>query len=67
LTGSRAVLDAKQTLCKTCFAKLDSKTGEVTYRQDILDQKIGEWIRLMSWPEGGHDWQAVSYNQPTDC
>jgi alcohol dehydrogenase (cytochrome c) len=59
-------LDAKQTQLQNVFAKLDPKTGDVTYRQDILDQKIGEWIASCPGPEGGHDWQAVSYNQPTD-
>jgi alcohol dehydrogenase (cytochrome c) len=59
-------LDAKQTMFQNVFSKLDPKTGEVTYRQDILDQKTGEWLSSCPGPEGGHDWQATSYDQPND-
>jgi alcohol dehydrogenase (cytochrome c) len=59
-------LDAKQTVFQNVFSNLDPKTGAVTYRQDILDQKVGEWLASCPGPEGGHDWQATSYNQPTD-
>ena len=59
-------LDAKHTLFQNVYSNLDSATGALTYRQDILDQKIGEWLSSCPGPEGGHDWQATSYNQPTD-
>jgi alcohol dehydrogenase (cytochrome c) len=59
-------LDAKQTIFQNVFSTLDPSTGVVTYRQDILDQKIGEWLSSCPGPEGGHDWQATSYNAPTD-
>jgi len=38
----------------------------VTYRQDILDQKTNQWLSSCPSPEGGHDWQATSYDQPDD-
>jgi alcohol dehydrogenase (cytochrome c) len=59
-------LDARQTMFQNVFAKLDPKTGAVAYREDILNQKVGDWIASCPGPEGGHDWQATSYNQPTD-
>jgi alcohol dehydrogenase (cytochrome c) len=59
-------LDAKQTIFQNVFSSLDPKTGAVTYRQDIQDQKTGEWLASCPGPEGGHDWHATSYNQPTD-
>ncbi len=59
-------LDAKQTLFQNVYSNLDATTGALTYRQDILDQKTGEWIASCPGPEGGHDWQATSYNPPTD-
>jgi alcohol dehydrogenase (cytochrome c) len=59
-------LDARQTMFQNVFSKIDPKTGEVTYRQDILDQKTGEWLSSCPGPEGGHDWQATSYDQPND-
>ena len=59
-------LAAKETLFQNVFSKIDPKTGQLSYRQDILDQKTNEWLGSCPGPEGGHDWQAVSYNQPTD-
>ncbi|HXS06006.1 MAG TPA: PQQ-binding-like beta-propeller repeat protein, partial [Rhizomicrobium sp.] len=59
-------MGAKETLFQNVFSKIDPKTGHLTYRQDILDQKTNEWIGSCPGPEGGHDWQATSYHQPTD-
>jgi alcohol dehydrogenase (cytochrome c) len=57
---------AKETIFQNVFSKIDQKTGAVTYRQDIIDQKINEWLSSCPGPEGGHDWQATSYDQPDD-
>ena len=59
-------LGAKETLLQNVFAKIDHETGAVTYRDDLIHQKTGEWYPSCPGPEGGHDWQAVSYHQPTD-
>ncbi len=59
-------LGEKETLFQNVFSKIDPKTGQVTYRSDILNQKTNEWISSCPGPEGGHDWQATSYNAPTD-
>jgi len=59
-------LDVKETVFQNVFANIDHKTGKVTYRSDILNQKTGEWLSSCPGPEGGHDWQATSYNPPTD-
>ncbi len=59
-------LGEKETLFQNVFSKIDPRTGEVTYRSDILNQKTNEWIASCPGPEGGHDWQATSYNAPTD-
>jgi alcohol dehydrogenase (cytochrome c) len=57
---------AKETIFQNVFANLDHKTGAVTYRKDILNQKTNEWFSSCPGPEGGHDWQATSYDQPDD-
>jgi alcohol dehydrogenase (cytochrome c) len=57
---------AKETIFQNVFSNIDQKTGAVTYRQDILDQKTNEWLSSCPSPEGGHDWQATSYDQPDD-
>jgi len=57
---------AKETVFQNVFSKIDQKTGAVTYRQDIIDQKTDQWLSSCPGPEGGHDWQATSYDQPDD-
>jgi len=47
------------------FSKIDPKTGKVTYRQDLIDQKSDQWLASCPSPEGGHDWQSASYNPPS--
>jgi len=59
-------LAAKETMFQNVFANIDHKTGAVTYRKDILGQKTNEWFSSCPGPEGGHDWQATSYDQPDD-
>ena len=59
-------LAAKETIFQNVFEKIDQKTGAVTYRKDILNQKTDQWFSSCPGPEGGHDWQATSYYQPDD-
>jgi len=59
-------LAAKETIFQNVFANIDQKTGAVTYRKDILNQKTNQWFSSCPGPEGGHDWQATSYYQPDD-
>ena len=59
-------LAAKETIFQNVFSNIDHKTGAVTYRKDILNQKTNQWFSSCPGPEGGHDWQATSYYQPDD-
>jgi alcohol dehydrogenase (cytochrome c) len=59
-------LAVKETMFQNVFANIDHKTGAVTYRKDIIDQKTNQWLSSCPGPEGGHDWQATSYDQPDD-
>ncbi|HVT98235.1 MAG TPA: PQQ-binding-like beta-propeller repeat protein [Acidobacteriaceae bacterium] len=59
-------LGVKQTIFQNVFSGIDYKTGALTYRSDILNQKTNEWLSSCPGPEGGHDWQATSYDQPDD-
>lgn len=58
-------LDFKETVFQNVFTRIDPKTGEPTYRSDILEQKIGEWFQVCPSTEGGHNWQAMSYHPGT--
>jgi alcohol dehydrogenase (cytochrome c) len=55
-------LDLKETLFQNVFDNIDRKTGEVHYRNDIVEQTTKEWVQGCPSTEGGHNWQAMSYN-----
>ena len=58
--------DSAQTVFQNVFDKIDPKTGIPTYRKDVQDAKVGEWISSCPGPAGGHDWPATSYDPKTD-
>ena len=59
-------LESKQTVFQNVFDHFDPKTGTPAYRQDIINQKSDQWLSACPSPEGGHNWQAMSYHQPSD-
>ena len=58
-------LGDKETVYQNLFTHIDPKTGEPTYRSDILEQQIGEWFQICPSTGGGHNWQAMSYHPAT--
>jgi alcohol dehydrogenase (cytochrome c) len=58
-------IGAKETLFQNIF-NVDGKTGKLTYRPDILEQEIGKWTPVCPSTEGGHNWQAMSYDPATE-
>ena len=58
---------ARQTVYQNVYENFDEKTGKVVYRKDIREQKVDQWLASCPGPEGGHDWQAMSYHQPSDA
>ncbi len=54
-----------ETLLQNVFDRIDPATGKPTYRADIVEQKTNEWISACPSTEGGHNWQAMSYNPPS--
>jgi len=55
-------LDFKETVFQNVFSNIDKKTGQTTYRSDVLEQQIGQWLQACPSTEGGHNWQPMSYN-----
>jgi alcohol dehydrogenase (cytochrome c) len=55
----------RETVYQNLFTHIDSKTGEPTYRADILEQQTGQWYQICPSTEGGHNWQAMSYHPAT--
>jgi alcohol dehydrogenase (cytochrome c) len=56
---------AKETVFQNIWTSIDMN-GRPSYRKDIVDQKVDQWLSSCPGPEGGHDWQATSYHQPSD-
>ena len=55
-------LQHRETVYQNVFDHIDPKTGEVTYRQDIMKAEVGEWISVCPSTAGGHNWQAMAYS-----
>jgi alcohol dehydrogenase (cytochrome c) len=54
-------LGLTETIYQNLYKNVDYKRGRVTYRDDILDAKIGESVSACPSIYGGHNWQATSY------
>ncbi len=54
-----------ETMYQNAFADIDPETGAVTYRDDIIDAQIGEWIPACPSSAGGKDWHSMTYHPPT--
>jgi alcohol dehydrogenase (cytochrome c) len=55
----------KETIFQNVFDTIDAKTGAVTYRGDIIEAKVGDWVSACPSTQGGHNWQAMSYHPGT--
>jgi alcohol dehydrogenase (cytochrome c) len=55
-------LGFKETVFQNVFDRIDPKTGKPTYRADIIEHQIDQWIQSCPSTEGGHNWQAMSYH-----
>ena len=51
---------------RTCSTRSIREKGTPTYRQDIIEQKLDEWLTVCPSTEGGHNWQAMTYHAPTN-
>jgi alcohol dehydrogenase (cytochrome c) len=57
-------LGHKETVFQNVFDRIDPATGKPTYRNDIIEHQIDQWIQSCPSTEGGHNWHAMSYNPP---
>ena len=58
-------LGHKEMVKQTVWSEIDAKTGVPRYRADILEMVFNKPINVCPSTEGGKNWQAMSYNQPT--
>ena len=54
-----------ETMLQNAFTNVDPRTGAITYRDDIINAQIGQWIPACPSSAGGKDWHSMSYHQPT--
>jgi len=54
-----------ETVFQNAFTNIDANTGEVTYRQDIQNAQIDQWISVCPSTAGGKDWHSMTYHEPT--
>jgi alcohol dehydrogenase (cytochrome c) len=54
-----------ETIFQNVWASFDRETGRPRYRDDILEHKVGEWIEGCPSTEGGKNWQAMSFHEPS--
>ncbi|HEV2985053.1 MAG TPA: PQQ-binding-like beta-propeller repeat protein [Vicinamibacterales bacterium] len=58
-------VDHRETLFQNVYDRIDPKTGEPTYRPDIIEQQFETWLQACPSTEGGHNWPATSYHPGT--
>jgi alcohol dehydrogenase (cytochrome c) len=51
-----------ETVYQNTFSDIDPNTGAVTYREDIQNAGIGEWVSVCPSTAGGHNWPAMGYS-----
>jgi PQQ-dependent dehydrogenase (methanol/ethanol family) len=57
-------LGHKETVFQNVYDSFDPKTGEPHYRNDIVENQVGEPVQSCPTSEGGHNWHAMSYDAP---
>jgi alcohol dehydrogenase (cytochrome c) len=56
-------LGHKEMVFQNVYDSIDPKTGEPHYRNDIVEQRIGDWVLGCPSTEGGKNWPPMSYYQ----
>jgi alcohol dehydrogenase (cytochrome c) len=52
-----------ETVYQNAWDHIDPKTGQPQYRPDLYEIEVGKWIQSCPSSEGGHNWQAMSWNK----
>jgi len=58
-------LGSKETVFQNVFSRIDPQSGKPTYRADIAEHRLGDWVPACPSTQGGHNWQAMSYHPGT--
>ena len=58
-------LGHKEMVWQTVWEHIDPKTGTPRYRTDLLEMQLNKPVNVCPSTEGGKNWQAMSYHQPS--
>ena len=58
-------LDHAETMFQNVFTSIDPETGRPEYREDIVGQRVGNWVQICPGLSGGHNWPAMGFHKPT--
>ncbi|MBL4821049.1 MAG: PQQ-binding-like beta-propeller repeat protein [Gammaproteobacteria bacterium] len=58
-------LGFKETVFQNVFTNIDPDTGLVTYRDDIINAQLDQWIPACPSSTGGKDWHSMTYHEPS--
>lgn len=61
-----AYIDHQETLFQNVFESFNPETGRPQYRNDIIEQKVGEWMQACPSTAGGKNWHPMSYHPETE-
>lgn len=56
----------QETVFQNVFSQINLETGDLRYREDIRNMRIGEWLSVCPSTAGGHNWQATAYHPPSE-
>ncbi|HXV59463.1 MAG TPA: PQQ-binding-like beta-propeller repeat protein [Vicinamibacteria bacterium] len=54
-------LGFKETVYQDVYHSIDPRTGAVTYREDIQEARVGDWLSVCPSTAGGHNWQSTAF------
>jgi alcohol dehydrogenase (cytochrome c) len=57
-------LGHKEMVYQNVYDSIDPVTGEPHYRNDIVEQRVGEWVTACPSTEGGKNWPSMTYYPP---
>jgi alcohol dehydrogenase (cytochrome c) len=57
-------LGHREMVYQNVYDSIDPKTGEPHYRNDIVEQRLGEWVTACPSTEGGKNWPSMTYYSP---
>jgi alcohol dehydrogenase (cytochrome c) len=59
-------IDLAETIYQNIFTEVDRENGTLTYREDIREAGIDDWLSVCPSTAGGHNWHPTAYDPNTE-